>query len=180
MNSDPTDVNLVQAAKQGDRAALIQLIEQNQHQLYRALMPITNNPEETLDVIQDSFIQVFRKLHTFQEDSHFFTWVYRIAFNIARTRQRRRRPDSIDTSQVMISSPDQSAEQKLESSEFREALKLAISQLPDDHQQVILLRELEEYDYQQIATALGISLGTVRSRLHRARLQLRELLSDWL
>ena len=80
----------------------------------------------------------------------------------------------------MIPSPDQSAEQKLESSEFREALRLAINQLPDDHQQVILLRELEEYDYQQIASALGISLGTVRSRLHRARAQLRELLSDWL
>lgn len=180
MKPDPTDVNLVQAAKQGDRTALVQLIEEYQNRLYRALLPITNNSEEALDVTQETFVQVFRKLSTFQEDAHFFTWIYRIGFNIARTRQRRQRPDSIDTSQIMIPSSDQSAEQKFESNEFREALKMAIGKLPEDHQQVILLREIEEYDYQQIATALNISLGTVRSRLHRARAQLRELLSDWL
>ncbi|MBT6724750.1 MAG: RNA polymerase sigma factor [Pirellulaceae bacterium] len=180
MNPDPTDVNLVQAAKLGDRNALIELIEQHQNRLYRALIPITNNAEEALDVTQETFVQVFRKLSTFQEDSHFFTWIYRIGFNIARTRQRRQRPDSIDTSQVMIPSSDQSAEQRLENHEFREALKLAIAKLPEDQQQVILLREIEEYDYQQIASTLNISLGTVRSRLHRARAQLRELLSHWL
>ena len=180
MNPDPTDVNLVQAAKLGDRTALVKLIERYQNRLYRALIPITNNAEEALDVTQETFVQVFRKLTSFQEEAHFFTWIYRIGFNIARTHQRRQRPDSIDTSQVMIPSSDQSAEQQLESHEFREALKLAIANLPEDQQQVILLREIEEYDYQQIAATLDISLGTVRSRLHRARAQLRELLSNWL
>jgi len=180
VKSDPNVVNLVQAAKQGDRTALIKLIEQYQNQLYRSLLPITNNSEEALDVTQETFVQVFRKLNSFQQDAHFFTWIYRIGFNIARTRQRRQRPESIDTSQVMIPSSDQSAEQRFESREFREALKMAIAKLPEDHQKVILLREIEEYDYQQIASVLDISLGTVRSRLHRARAQLRELLSDWL
>ncbi|MEC9096438.1 MAG: sigma-70 family RNA polymerase sigma factor, partial [Planctomycetota bacterium] len=110
MKPDPTDVNLVQAAKQGDRTALVQLIEEYQNRLYRALLPITNNSEEALDVTQETFVQVFRKLSTFQEDAHFFTWIYRIGFNIARTRQRRQRPASIDTSQIMIPSSDQSAE----------------------------------------------------------------------
>ena len=180
MNPDPTDVTLVQAAKQGDRTALVQLVNAYQNRLYRALLPITNNPEEALDVTQETFIQVFRKLNSFQENAHFFTWLYRIGFNIARTRQRRQRPDSIDTSQIMIPSSDLSAEMKFESNEFKLAIKTAISKLPEEHQQIIVLRELEELDYQQISDTLEISLGTVRSRLHRARSQLRELLQDWL
>ena len=81
---------------------------------------------------------------------------------------------------MMIPAQDQSAELRLESSEFQLALKAAIAKLPDDQQQVIILRELEELDYQMIADALEINIGTVRSRLHRARTQLRELLKDWL
>ena len=80
----------------------------------------------------------------------------------------------------MIPSSDISAEMKFESNEFKLAIKTAISKLPEEHQQIIVLRELEELDYQQIADTLEINLGTVRSRLHRARSQLRELLQDWL
>ena len=180
MNPDPPDVTLVQSAKQGDSDALVQLITLYQNRLYRALLLVTGSSEEALDVTQETFIQVFRKLDSLQSDCHFFTWIYRIGFNIARTRQRRQRPDSIDTSQMMIPAPDQSAELRLESSEFQLALKAAIAKLPDDQQQVIILRELEELDYQMIADALEINIGTVRSRLHRARTQLRELLKDWL
>ncbi len=180
VNSDSTDVNLVQAAKQGDRTALIELINLYQNRLYRALLPVTNNSEEALDVTQETFVQVFRKLNSLQEDAHFFTWIYRIGFNIARTRQRRQRPDPIDPSQMMIPSTEQSAEQRYESREFQTALRQAIAKLPEDHQQVIVFREIEELDYQQIADVLNISIGTVRSRLHRARAQLRELLSEWL
>ena len=174
------DLQLLQAAQQGDQSAFSQLVGRYQQPLLRAMLPVTNTPEEAQDVVQDTFVQAYRNLDTFRGDSSFFTWIYRIAFNLANARKRRKRPISIDTTKLSLPSSDPSAEKRFEGVEFRSELRKAISQLSTDHQQVIILRELDELEYEEIAASLGLSVGTVRSRLHRARAQLRNLLKEWL
>ena len=177
MNSDS---QLVQSAQQGDPAAFGNLVQLYQQPLLRAMLPVTDNHEEAQDIVQEAFIQAYRNLGSFRGDSAFFTWIYRIAFNLAKARHRKQRPFSIDTSSLSMPSKEPSAEQIFESSEFRTILRTAIAELSTDHQHVIILRELEELDYDEIAQRLDLSVGTVRSRLHRARAQLRELLQQWL
>lgn len=177
MNSDS---QLVQSAQQGDPAAFGNLVQRYQQPLLRAMLPVTENHEEAQDIVQEAFIQAYRNLGSFRGDSAFFTWIYRIAFNLAKARHRKQRPLSIDTSSLSMPSKEPSAEQKFESSEFRTILRTAIAELSIDHQHVIILRELEELDYDEIAQRLDLSVGTVRSRLHRARAQLRALLQQWL
>ena len=173
MNSDS---QLVQSAQQGDPAAFGNLVQLYQQPLLRAMLPVTDNHEEAQDIVQEAFIQAYRNLGSFRGDSAFFTWIYRIAFNLAKARHRKQRPFSIDTSSLSMPSKEPSAEQIFESSEFRTILRTAIAELSIDHQHVIILRELEELDYDEIAQRLDLSVGTVRSRLHRARTQLRDLL----
>ena len=177
MNSDS---QLVQSAQQGDPAAFGNLVQLYQQPLLRAMLPVTDNHEEAQDIVQEAFIQAYRNLGSFRGDSAFFTWIYRIAFNLAKARHRKQRPFSIDTSSLSMPSKEPSAEQIFESSEFRTILRTAIAELSIDHQHVIILRELEELDYDEIAQRLDLSVGTVRSRLHRARTQLRDLLQEWL
>ncbi|MBT3891119.1 MAG: sigma-70 family RNA polymerase sigma factor [Planctomycetaceae bacterium] len=177
MNSDS---QLVQSAQQGDPTAFGDLVRRNQQALLRAMLPVTENHEEAQDIVQEAFIQAYRNLDSFRGDSAFFTWIYRIAFNLAKARHRKQRPLSIDTSSLSMPTAEPSAEQQFESSEFRIILRTAIAELSINHQQVIILRELEELDYDEIAQRLDLSVGTVRSRLHRARGQLRELLQQWL
>ena len=177
MNSDS---QLVQSAQQGDPAAFGNLVQLYQQPLLRAMLPVTDNHEEAQDIVQEAFIQAYRNLGSFRGDSAFFTWIYRIAFNLAKARHRKQRPFSIDTSSLSMPSKEPSAEQIFESSEFRTILRTAIAELSTDHQHVIILRELEELDYDEIAQRLDLSVGTVRSRLHRARTQLRDLLQQWL
>ena len=177
MNSDS---QLVLSAQQGDSAAFGDLVRRYQQPLLRAMLPVTENHEEAQDIVQEAFIQAYRNLDSFRGDSAFFTWIYRIAFNLAKARHRKQRPLSIDTTSLTLPSEEPSAEKKFESSEFRIILRAAIAELSTDHQHVIILRELEELDYDEIAQRLDLSVGTVRSRLHRARAQLRELLQQWL
>jgi RNA polymerase sigma-70 factor (ECF subfamily) len=175
-----SDSQLVQSAQQGDPAAFGNLVQLYQQPLLRAMLPVTDNHEEAQDIVQEAFIQAYRNLGSFRGDSAFFTWIYRIAFNLAKARHRKQRPFSIDTSSLSMPSKEPSAEQIFESSEFRTILRTAIAELSIDHQHVIILRELEELDYDEIAQRLDLSVGTVRSRLHRARTQLRDLLQEWL
>jgi RNA polymerase sigma-70 factor (ECF subfamily) len=175
-----SDSQLVQSAQQGDPAAFGNLVQLYQQPLLRAMLPVTDNHEEAQDIVQEAFIQAYRNLGSFRGDSAFFTWIYRIAFNLAKARHRKQRPFSIDTSSLSMPSKEPSAEQIFESSEFRTILRTAIAELSIDHQHVIILRELEELDYDEIAQRLDLSVGTVRSRLHRARTQLRDLLQQWL
>ncbi|MEC7564128.1 MAG: sigma-70 family RNA polymerase sigma factor [Planctomycetota bacterium] len=174
------DLQLLQSAQQGDQSAFSQLVRRYQQPLLRAMLPVTDTTEEAQDVVQDTFVQAYRNLDTFRGDSSFFTWIYRIAFNLANARKRRKRPIAVDTTKLSLPSADPSAEKRFEEVEFRSELRKAISQLSTDHQQVIILRELDELEYEEIAIRLGLSVGTVRSRLHRARAQLRDLLKEWL
>ena len=130
---------------------------------------------------QDAFVQAHKKLHTFAGGCAFYTWLYRIAMNIAISRYRRRRKEfSLDRTREVVGvephDDTEHAEEKLLREERAQHVRLALDQLNVEHRTILVLREVEGCDYDTISKILELPVGTVRSRLHRARLQLRDKL----
>jgi RNA polymerase sigma-70 factor (ECF subfamily) len=177
-----TDDQLIDEALAGRSAAFGQLVLKYQDRLYTALSHAIGCVEEARDVAQDAFVQAFVKLESFQRQSAFYTWLYRIAFNAAVSRNRRRRPQtSLDghaeaTGREPVDSREARPEESLERRERVYQVRTALQALPTDYRTVLVLREIDGCDYDQISEILDVPVGTVRSRLHRARLQLRDQL----
>lgn len=178
------DGQLIEEAQQGSAAAFGQLVRRYQDRLYTSVVHVVGCRDDAEDVVQDAFVQAYLKLSEFRSDSSFFTWLYRIAFNRAVSRRRRRRPlaDSgdRDTEGPLREPPDPRAlpDDELLREERAQQVRLAMQSLSEEHRAILVLREVEGCDYQMIADILGISVGTVRSRLFRARSQLREYLKE--
>lgn len=142
------------------------------------MIQVTGSVHDAEEVTQEAFIRVFLKLNTFQQNSQFFTWLYRVAFNIALSRKRRRKvrisldQQREDSGEDVI---DQSEEVDAEliRQDKRNLLSAAMDQLSEEHRAILVLREMNESSYEEIAEILTLSIGTVRSRLNRARKQLR-------
>jgi RNA polymerase sigma-70 factor (ECF subfamily) len=169
----------------GRREAFGELVSRYQSRLYNAAIRLVDNPEDAADVVQDAFLNAFQSLHTFKGDAEFFTWLYRIAFNTAISFKRKKRATvSLDGRGPEGSiDPDDSSEYikpgaALERSEEESQLKDAISRLSHEHREVLVLKDIEGLKYEEIAEILAVPIGTIRSRLHRARLELRELLES--
>lgn len=150
---------------------------------------IMRNPEDAQECVQEAFLQAFKNIHRFEGRSSVWTWLHRIVVNSAllKLRARRRRPEGslddlmpqFDETQCRIEPRGQSrdsVETLLSKKETRDAVREAISQLPEDYRSVLLLRDIEELDTQETATALQINVGAVKTRLHRARAALKKLL----
>ena len=177
------DSQLIAAARQGDRTAFEALVRRYQDRLYAAMVQVTGSAEEAEDVVQDAFVRAFLKLDTFQNNSQFFTWLYRIAFNSALSRIRRRKgTTSLDQARETVGdepvdnfgAPDH----RMLQDEQVAMVRMALQKLSDDHRTILVLREMDECAYEEIAEILQISIGTVRSRLNRARTQLRIVLEE--
>ena len=169
---------LIDQALTGDRAAFTCLVEQNQDRLFASMLQVTGSPDEAEEVVQDAFIRAFIKLDTFKRNSQFFTWLYRIAFNSALTRRRRRRAKvSLDYSRehngLEVIDQGEQADEPMLRQERISMVRGAMTKLTDEHRAILVLREMEENSYEDIAEILDISIGTVRSRLSRARRQLK-------
>jgi RNA polymerase sigma-70 factor (ECF subfamily) len=174
------DKQLIEAALAGNSAAFGDLVRKYQDRLYNTICHLTGSPEDAKDVVQDAFVKAFVKLETFQRASGFYTWLYRIAFNTAMSRQRRRRPtQSIesrhDCGQEPLD-PGAAPGDRIEREELAEQVRGALETLSEEHRTVLVLRDIDGCDYEAMAEILEIPIGTVRSRLHRARLQLRDQL----
>lgn len=177
------DDRLIDRSLAGDSAAYGDLVRRYQDRLRGSLLRLTGSAEESEDVAQEAFVQAYLKLSSFQRSSRFYTWIYRIAFNQAISKNRKRRPRVSLNAVQEAGGPEPTTDtanpvEPTLRGERAELLHAAIAQLEDDHRQVIVLREFEEMDYQQIAELIDAPIGTVRSRLFRARTQLRELLAD--
>ena len=177
------DSDLIGAALAGDRAAFEGLVHRYQDRLYAAMVQVVGSPEEAEDVVQDAFVRAFLKLNTFQNNSQFFTWLYRIAFNSALSRIRRRKgTTSLD--HVRDAAGEEPIDQfdgpdeRMMRHERVTMVQLALQRLSEDHRAILVLREMEEHAYEDIAVILDISIGTVRSRLNRARTQLKIVLEE--
>jgi RNA polymerase sigma-70 factor, ECF subfamily len=180
------DAQLISQALAGQTAAFGQLVQKYQDRLYNTVVHVAGNAEDAKDVVQEAFVQAFLKLESFQGASAFYTWLYRIAFNVAAT-HRRRRASRHAAEQAAISDGQgangaahagEAASERLESQERCRQVRYAIAQLAEEYRVVLVLREMEGYCYETIAEVLDLPVGTVRSRLHRARMQLREQLKE--
>jgi len=161
------------------------LVRRYQDRLFNAVLRIVDNADDALDVVQDSFLNAFQSLGTFKGDAEFFTWLYRIAFNAAVSQRRKKRAvlslDAGRNGEAVVDPADDSEGirpgEELERSEQHTAIHSALNRLSIEHRAVLVMKDLDGLKYEQIAEVTGVPIGTVRSRLHRARLELRDLLA---
>ncbi len=175
------DVRLIEVTRAGDAAAFGQLVQKYQDRLYNTLAHQLGSAEDARDVLQDAFVQAFLKLDSFRGGSRFYTWLYRIALNLAISHRRRSKPTaSLDKTRDETGQEpadrDCPPEGRLVQQETVDQVQQALGELEDEFRQVLVLREMDGCSYEAIAEMLDLPVGTVRSRLHRARMQLREKL----
>jgi len=184
MTRDLDESNLVQACREGRVEAFGELVTRCQGRLYPMVLRLVGSPEDAQDVLQDAFVLGFERLHQFQGGSTFFTWIYRIAVNVALSRLRRSRarrllrlPARPGWAAASFDPPDDSPasvpSHEAERAEREAIVEAALDALDPDHRAVVVLKDFEGRRYDEIADLLEIPVGTVRSRLHRARHQLR-------
>ena len=179
MSNEPTDIQLVKRVQKGDKGAFDLLVLKYQHKIVNLVMRYVRDPELALDITQDAFIKAYRALPRFRGDSAFYTWLYRIAVNTAKNHlaAQRRRPMDIE---LDLQDPEQyDLHAKLKetdtpegvtiSHEVQKILERAIASLPEDLRTAIILRELDGMSYEEIAQTMDCPVGTVRSRIFRAR-----------
>lgn len=175
------DNQLIDQVLAGDSASFEHLVRKYQDRLYNAMVHVAGCCEDARDVVQDAFVQAFVKLETFQRSSAFYTWLYRIAFNGAVSRKRRHKPAlSIEEGRQRLGEEPidtgEAPHDRLEQQELTCQVQAALATLSEEQRAVVVLREIEGCDYETIAGILELPVGTVRSRLHRARMHLREQL----
>ena len=179
---------LVSQAREGDIAAFSELVRRYEGKIFRLAQHITQNREDAEDVLQETFMKAYEHLDQFKGDSKFYTWIVRIAVNQALMKLRRRKTDKsvsldeqIDTGEDTIvreiAAWDEDPEQRFSRDELGEILDTAVQSLEPPYRSVFVLRDIEEMSTEETAEALGLSVPAVKSRLLRARLQLREKLT---
>ncbi len=184
------ETKLVDAARGGDVGAFEQLVKRYDRNVFRIAQHITQNREDAEDVVQDAFLKAFQNLGQFQGQSKFYTWLVRIAVNEALMRLRRRRPERMVSIDEDVQTEDDSIpreiadwspnpEQLYNQGELKEILQKTIQGLPESFRTVFILRDVEGLSTEETADALGLSVPAVKSRLLRARLQLRERLTKY-
>src|SRR6059058_3907648 len=190
--AQPEDRELVERAQRGDGAAFAELVARHQRQLYRLALRMTGSEADAQEVLQEAFLNAYQKLPNFRGEAQFSSWLYRIAANSALMRLRRA-PDALQDQPLELQGPKFSAEGFLEPQndwsqradtqmmdrELGQAIDQAVTALPEDYRTVFLLKDVDGLSNEEIASALDLTVPAVKSRLHRARLALREKLSDF-
>jgi RNA polymerase sigma-70 factor (ECF subfamily) len=180
-----SDHELVQAALNGVEEAYAEIVRRNKDRLVSAIRGDVQCGESADDVVQDAFVRAFAKLGSFRGESSLYTWLFRIALNSRRAYIRdRRRAQTFDSTADRYGlewiEPQSTPSEFVEGLEECEMVRAALARLDDHHRTILLLREFDGCDYQAISEVLKVNLGTVRSRLNRARAQLRkELAAYW-
>src|ERR1700747_320171 len=184
------ELALVDAAKAGDVAAFEELVRRYDRNVFRIAQHITQNREDAEDVVQDAFFKAYSNLKQFQGQSKFYTWLVRIAVNEALMKLRRRRPERMvsldeevrteeDSMPREIADWSPNPEQQYNQAELKDILGKTIQGLPPSFRTVFVLRDVEGLSTEETAEALSLSIPAVKSRLLRARLQLRERLNKY-
>lgn len=179
MAAETTDAQLVRRVQKGDKGAFDLLVLKYQHKIVSLVMRYVRDPDQALDITQDAFLKAYKALPRFRGDAAFYTWMYRIAVNTAKNylASQRRRPLEVE---LDMQDPEQfELHAKLKetdtpegvtlSNELHETVERAIATLPDDLRTAIVLRELDGMSYEEIAETMECPVGTVRSRIFRAR-----------
>lgn len=174
---------LIQACQKGDEAAFEELIRLHEKKVFALCRRMCRDEDDALEAAQDTFLAVWRGIGSYRADAAFSTWLYRLASNacldLLRREKKRGGDVSLDDEEARIEpgDPAPQPEEALERAETQRMVREALYALPDDYRQVLLLRETEQLSYNEIAEATGLELGTVKSRISRARLALRNYLA---
>jgi RNA polymerase sigma-70 factor (ECF subfamily) len=181
---NPEETDLISRCQQGDQEALKGIFEKYQKKVYRIAYGVVRQREEALDIVQEVFIKLFRSIKNFKGRSHFYTYLYRMVMNTAIDHARKRgkqfissldEEGSLEPSDEVEKGPERILLQK----ELEERVKLAMDKLPAEQKAALIFRDVEGLSYQEMAEAMGCSIGTVMSRLHYGRKRMQELLKDY-
>lgn len=177
-----TEKELVRAAAGGDESAFSELVRIYENKAYHLALRMVSNPEDAYDVAQDAFLAAWRGLPSFRGESGFSTWLYRLVSNAAIDHLRRTKHQrgnvSLDDEELNLDAPDDSPtpQEAAEENDLKQAVAAGLRELSDDHRTVLVMREVQELSYEEIAASLQLDLGTVKSRISRARTHLRKIL----
>ena len=195
MNEGPKEAGddraLVKAAQRGDKQAFRALVERYQRRVVQLALGMTKDPDEAMDIAQETFVKVHRYLPSFKGDSSFFTWTYRIAMNLCLDAQRRKgRAERVDLeegdeAELEASMDPPSAalagpQRQTLNAELRDKIEEALASLSENHRAILILREVEGLSYEELSKVLAIRKGTVMSRLFHARLKMQNKLREYL
>ena len=184
--------NLVKSAKAGNLDSFDSLTLMFRERLYGVIYNMTFNHDDAADLTQDAFVKAFRSLSKFKEKASFFTWIYRIGVNLTLSYLRKKKSrkffsfdqyvsDGVSVKDSeMFSCSDSNSVRSTLINELHEKLNEALSQLSDKHRTIVVLFEIDGLSHKEIASIMKCTEGTVRSRLHYAKLQLQSLLSDYI
>lgn len=175
---------LVKSAQNGSESAFEALFDANQKLVYNLALKLTGNPDDALDVSQEAFIKAYKNLSAFRFESRFSAWLYRLTYNASMDYLKKNKPtlsltqEDSEGEEQELALPDTSPgpEETVEREDVRRAVRRAIASLPDDKREILIMREFSGMSYGEIASALGLEEGTVKSRIARARTVLAELL----
>jgi RNA polymerase sigma-70 factor (ECF subfamily) len=179
------DCAWIEATLRGEKDAFAPLVAKYQKQLYTALRRLVRRHDDTDDLLQEAFVRAYQHLKDFDRSRPFYPWLHRIAVNLAITFMQRRKRQSnfsgLNTEEIFPTAPEtDNPDETTERSEMLAALEKAIERLPAEQRAVLLLRTREQMSYQELSERLGIEIGTVMSRLARAREKLRGWLRPYL
>ena len=183
-----TDAELIADSLRGQTEAFGQLVVRFQNRLFHSLVSMLGSPEDARDVAQDTFVQAFQKLYTFRGQSAFYSWLFRIALNTAASNRRKKQRVLVSIEAAREQSgleipdmhPDSRPSSGLETSERQAAVRTALGELTEEFRTVLVLKEIDGLRYEEIAEIVDCPIGTVRSRIHRARQELRSKLTHLL
>ena len=181
-----TDEQLIGRFQAGDERAYVELVNRYKDRLFNFVFPFFGDVEQSEDVVQDTMLRLYEKKHYYKEIAKFSTWIYTIARNLANTelRKRKRRKTtylsqmSKEERQYDIPAVQDDVDQDLQNEFIRNRINLAIDALPEHFKTVIILRDIQELSYDEISNIAEVPLGTVKSRINRARIQLQKELKD--
>jgi RNA polymerase sigma-70 factor (ECF subfamily) len=186
VSTPETDEQLVRKAQQDDEKAFGELVHRYESKVYSLALKMLRNPEDAEDVLQDTFLRAYRGIKSFQGNSTFSTWIYRITANSALMRLRRKHLptvsiDDADERETPINIADWAPGpvEQLLNQETQRAMSDAVESLPPEFRQVFVLRDIEELSNAEVAEILDLSVAAVKSRLHRARLKVRDRLAPY-
>jgi RNA polymerase sigma-70 factor (ECF subfamily) len=189
--ADAPELELVKQAQAGDTEAFDQLVSRFRTRVFGMIYNMVHNEQDAWDLAQDSFVKAWRSIARFRGQSSFYTWIYRIVMNVTIDWLRKKQVKGggaefddaiqlkeIDPASRTVPKADALPHEQMEQSEIRARIDAAIAQLSPEHRAVILMKEIEDMQYHEIAESLGCSIGTVMSRLFYARKKLQNSLRD--
>ena len=182
-----SEEQLIRRAQQGDNGAFEELLLLHQKKVYNLCLRMSANPDDALDLSQEAFLRAWRSLGQYQFEANFSTWLFRLTSNICidflRRKKRRQETsltesydDSDEGAELSVPDAQPGPEQQAMTNETKIELARAMEQLSPEHREILQLRVIEDLQYEQIADILGVRVGTVKSRLARARLSFRKIL----